>query len=497
MTAHSIPAIRGERLSLREKLCFGCGDFASVLYWQTFMVFLPIFYTDVYGISAAAAGSVILFSRLLDGGVDPVVGMLADRTQTRWGKFRPYLLWVSVPLAVMGVLTFTTPHFSPPGKLAWAYGTFMALMILYTAINIPYTAMLGVLTADSVERTSLSSIKFICAYAASTLVSATLLPMSAAFGHTDRARGWQLSFIIYGATAIVFFLITFAGTRERISPSPEQQTTVVRDLIDLVTNGPWIILLFTTIAMILSSATRASMTVHYFKYFVGSQAVRLPFLGQRIYGFESLVSVFNLVTSLASIAGVFLLPGLVSRWGKKTVFLGLFALSITCSLSFYFLRPDQLAAMFTLHLFGSATGGAVTPVIWAMYADIADYAELKKGRRATGLVFSATSTGMKIGFAFGAAASLWLLSDIGYRANAVQTPAVRHGLVLLMSVIPAAFGLISIVIASFYPLTEARMTEVEKALRSRRTGGRGDAVGLRAGGLPLSGANQAADGIGP
>jgi GPH family glycoside/pentoside/hexuronide:cation symporter len=460
-----------DKLTLREKLCYGCGSFASVLYWQTFMFFLPIFYTDVFGISAAAAGAVMLFSRLLDGAVDPMVGMIADRTETRWGKFRPYLLWICVPLAIAGVLTFTTPDFSPDGKLVWAYATFITLMLLYTAINIPYTAMLGVLTADSVDRTSLSSIQFIYAYAAATVIFATLLPMSSTLGHGNAARGWQLSFIIYGIAAVIFFLIAFSGTRERIHPPKEQKTSVRGDLRDLITNGPWAILLLATLTTVLCSTTRSSMIVHYFKYYVGRQTLALPLIGgARTYDFEAIVSAFTFTGAVASIIGVLLLAWFVKLAGKKPALIILFFVSAASTAAFYVLKPDQLSAMFVLQVVGSCTGGPVSALLWAMFADTADYSEWRNGRRATGLVFSATSMGMKIGLAVGAASALWLLARIGYQANVAQTPQVRHALVLLVSLIPAVLGLVSIVLIVFYPLNTTKMEEIESALKARRAG---------------------------
>jgi GPH family glycoside/pentoside/hexuronide:cation symporter len=458
-----------DKITLREKLCYGCGDFASVLYWQTFTVFLPIFYTDVFGISAAGAGAVILFSRLLDGAVDPVMGMVADRTKTRWGKFRPYLLWICVPFAIVGVLTFTTPNLDGTGKLIWAFVTYNVLLMLYTAINIPYSALLGVLTSDSVERTSFSSIKFIGAYAAGTIVSATLLPMTGALGHGNAAHGWQRSFIVYGTVAVIFFLITFWGTRERIQPPKEQKTSVRRDLTDLFTNGPWIILLFTTFTTVLCTTIRGSMIVHYFKYYVGQQTLALPFTsGARTYGFEFIVSAFTVTGSVSSIIGVLLLAWFVKLVGKKPAFIILFSVSVVSTALLYFLRPDQLPAMFVLQVAGASTGGPVAALVWAMFADTADYGEWKHGRRATGLVFSATSLGMKIGFAIGAAAALWLLSIIGYQANVAQTPEVRHGLVLLVSLIPAVIGVVAITLATFYPLNETRTKEIGIALKGRR-----------------------------
>jgi len=458
-----------EKLTLREKLCFGCGDFASVLYWQTFMVFLPIFYTDVFGISAAAAGGVILFSRLLDGVIDPVVGMIADRTETRWGKFRPYLLWFCVPLAIAGALAFSTPNLSPGGKLVWAYATFIVLMLLYTAINIPYSAMLGVLTDDSVDRTSLSSFQFVGAYVAGTIVSATLLPMASALGHGDAGRGWQLSFIIYGVAATIFFLITFGGTRERIHPAKQQRTSVRRDLLDLISNGPWVILLLVMFTTVLCAVTRSSMTVHYFKYYVGRQTLALPFGGGTTsYDFEAIVSAFGFAGSVASVIGVLMLAWFVRLVGKKPAFIILSLASAASTAAFYVLKPDQLLAMFALQVVGSATGGPISALIWAMFADTADYSDWLNGRRATGLVFSATSMGLKIGYAIGTAAALGLLSMIGYHANAAQTPAVLQGLVLLVSLIPAVLGLVSIVLVVFYPLNSTKMAEIADALNARR-----------------------------
>ncbi|MBN1893542.1 MFS transporter, partial [bacterium] len=239
------------KLKLTEKISYGFGDLASVLYWQTFMLYFTYFYTDVFMIPAATAAALFLFSRIWDGVNDPLMGILADRTKTRWGHFRPFLLWLCVPFAVIGVFTFTVPNFGPTGKLIWAYITFNAMMMIYTAINIPYTALLGVISPDSNERTTVSSVKFLFAFAAGIIVSATLLPMVKAFGKGNEPKGWQMSFIIYGIAAILFFLIAFRGTRERVQPPKEQKSSVKKDLYELVTNKPWLILLATTITFIL------------------------------------------------------------------------------------------------------------------------------------------------------------------------------------------------------------------------------------------------------
>lgn len=462
-----------EKPNLREKLSYGCGDLASVFYWQTFMVYLTYFYTDVFGIAALAAGTMLGLSRGMDAFFDPVMGMVADRTETRWGKFRPFLLWFCVPFAVVGVLTFTTPNLAASGKLVWAWVTYNALMLLYTAINIPYTAMLGVISSDPNDRTALSSIKFVGAFTAGIIISATLLPMSRVLGGGNDARGWQLSFVIIGLAAVAFFLITFFNTRERVRPPPAQKTSVLRDLGDLFTNRPWLILLATTITFILFVAVRSSVTAHYFKYYVGSHTVTLPAFLPKIGGtqewhFEGLVSAFNTSGQIASLAGVMLVPFL-SRWvGRKTAFVTLALVAIASTASFYFLKPDQLGLIYGINLLGSITGGPLSVLLWAMYADTADYAEWKRGRRATGLVFSASIFSQKQGWAIGAWVSLGLMSSVGFKANVVQTPQTLHGLLLLISVIPAAIGILSVLLVLFYPLNEAKLTQIGAELKARR-----------------------------
>jgi GPH family glycoside/pentoside/hexuronide:cation symporter len=219
-----------DRPGVGEKLSYGFGDLASCLYWQTFSVYLLYFYTDVFGITAKAAGILFLFSRIFDGINDPLMGMFADRTKTRWGKFRPFLLWLCVPFAVIGVLTFTTPDISSSGKLIWAFLTYNLMMMTYTAINIPYTSLLGVISADSRDRTQVSSIKFFFAFGAGAIVSASLLPMVKYLGAGNEARGWQLSFVVYGVAATAFWLLTFFFTRERVTPPEGQKTSIGRDL---------------------------------------------------------------------------------------------------------------------------------------------------------------------------------------------------------------------------------------------------------------------------
>jgi GPH family glycoside/pentoside/hexuronide:cation symporter len=473
-TQASAPASTpSEHLGIVEKLSYGLGDLASCLYWQTFMVYLTFFYTDVFGIAALAAGTMIGLSRSLDAFFDPIMGMLADRTVSRWGKFRPYLLWFCVPFAVMGVLTFTVPNYDASGKLVWAWITYNGLMLLYTAINIPYTAMLGVITPNPKERTTLSSVKFVGAYGGNLIVSALLLPMATYFGTSYKGHGWQMSFIVIGLAAIGLFLITFFNTRERVLPPKAQKSSVTQDLKDLFTNVPWLILLAATLTFILFVAVRSSVTVHFFKYYVGARSLTMPtwipkFGGTQEWHFEGLVSAFNTSGAIASLIGVILVPFYARVVGRKVAFVTMFLVAIACTASFYVLKPDQLLLIFGINLLGSITGGPLSALLWAMYADTADYAEWKKGRRATGLVFSASIFSQKQGWAIGAWVALALMQSVGFVANTEQTPGSLHGLVLLMSVIPAALGIVSIVIVLFYPLNEAKVSQIESDLKARR-----------------------------
>jgi len=467
-----------QKLRITEKLSYGFGDFASCLYWQTISTYLLIFYTDIFGITALAAGAMLGISRVSDAFFDPVIGMIADRTKSRWGKFRPFLLYGCVPLAVAGFLTFTVPDFGAKGKLIWAYFTFNALMLIYTTINIPYTAMLGVISPNPNERTALSSIKFVGAFAAGIIVSATLLPMAKVggwLGATTVERGWQMSFVIYGIVAIASFLIVFFNTKERVLPPKAQKTSLGKDLGDLVTNRPWLALLVTTITFILFVALRGNVTAHYFKYYVGQQSITLPsFLpksiaGTQTWGWESLVSVFNTSNQVLSLIGVMLVPFFARLVGRKTAFVILFVIAILSTASFYILKPDQLLLIYGINALGSITGGPLSSLLWAMFADTADYAEWKTGRRATGLIFSASIFATKQGWGVSGGFTLILMSGLGFVANQAQTPESLNGLKELMSIFPAALGVLSLLVLVFlYPLNEKKMSQIESDLKSRR-----------------------------
>jgi GPH family glycoside/pentoside/hexuronide:cation symporter len=474
----AVPDPSTQRLSMREKFSYGFGDLASCLYWQTISTYLLIFYTDIFGITALAAGTMLGISRFSDAFFDPVIGMLSDRTKSRWGKFRPFLLWGCVPMAIAGFLTFTVPDLGDKGKLIWAYLTFNAMMLIYTTVNIPYTAMLGVLSPNPDERTALSSIKFVGAFAGGIIVSATLLPMAKVggwLGATTVQQGWHLAFIIYGIASVIFFLIVFFNTKERVLPPRAQKTSYGKDLNDLVTNGPWVVLLVTTITFILFVALRGNVTAHYFKYYVGSQMITLPsFLpkaiaGTQVWGWESIVSAFNTSTQVFSLVGVMLVPFFARMVGRRTAFILLFMVAILSTASFYVLKPDQLLLIYCINAIGSLTGGPLSALLWAMFADTADYAEWKTGRRATGLIFSASIFATKQGWGISAGFTGVLISALGFVANQAQTPGSLHGLVELMSIFPAALGVLSLLLVAFlYPLNEKKMSAIAADLKVRR-----------------------------
>lgn len=458
-----------DRLPLKEKLSYGCADFASVLYWHTFMVYLTFFYTDIYGISAAAVATMLLVSRVLDGVTDVLIGAWADRTETQWGKFRPFILFGCVPFAVMGVLAFTTPDFEQAGKLIWAYITYNGLMTLYTLVNIPYTALMGVTTPNSAERTKLSSVKFIFAFSAGVVVSATLLPLAEFLGGDNQQRGWQRAFLVYGVVAVVFFLITFLGTKERVKAPVGAGTSIGRDLRQLVNNKPWLILVSITLSYILFIALRSSVSTHYIKYFIydGQPEKPLSFLG-RDFTFVGLTSAFQTLGQVASVAGVLLLGLFSGRVAKKTAFFIAFGISLSSCASYFFLQPGQVGAIFILQALGSFAGAPLPVLLWAMYADTADYGEWKYHRRTTGLVFSASTMSQKFGWAFGAFFALQLLHWVGFEANVVPTESVKRGLVWLVSLLPVGFGVVSIALMIFYPLGDGRMREIARDLEKRR-----------------------------
>lgn len=457
-----------QKLPYLERVCYGFGDLASCLFWMTITFYLLFFYTDVFGMSAAAAGIMIGVSRLLDALFDVVIGMIADRTSTRWGKFRPYILWGAVPLAISAVLAFTTPAFGGTAKIVYAYVTFVTFMFLYSAVNIPYTSLLGVISGDPIERTSASSFKFVGAYLGGFIVSATALPFAAHFGHGSATKGWQATLGIYGIAAIILFVITFMMTRERIQPIAKEKTPIKDDLRDITKNIPWMVLFAATILFILFVCIRLSVTAHYFKYYIGEQEVTI-FGTTHKYGFEVLASAFNTLGQSLSLIGVLLVPWFAKWCGRKRALIILLATALFSTGIFYFFKPNDLVPIFAFQAIGSLAGGPISALLWVLYADTADYSEWKTGRRATGLVFSASIMSNKIGWTVGTVIAGVILATTGFVPHVAQNIDVRNGLKAMMSVIPLVAGIITLaILVLFYKLDEPLMEKVKAELDERR-----------------------------
>ncbi|MBN1153399.1 MFS transporter, partial [candidate division KSB1 bacterium] len=454
-----------KKLKFREKVSYGFGDLACSMFWTLFSMFLLFFYTDVFGISAAAAGTMFLVARLWDTVNDPLMGMIGDRTKTKWGKFRPYLLFVAFPFAIIAILTFTTPDLSSTGRLIYAYITYTFMMMVYTAVNVPYASLLGVMTKDSNERTSLASFRFLGGFTGGLLVTASANSLVEYFGtNGDMAAGYQKTIALYAILAAIFFLLTFAGTKERLDPDEVEASTFKEDLRDLARNKPWFIMLGAAISVLIFNSLRGSAILYYFKYFIGDQHVM--FLGDVSHG--TLSAAFMTSGQVAAILGVVLAIPLASKIGKKNSFMLSGLVCAGLCILFFFVPPHQVSIIFILNIFISMASSLVFPLIWAMYGDVSDYSEWKTGHRATGLIFSSSSMSQKMGWTIGGAISGWILSAFGFIANEVQTEQSILGIRLMISLFAAAGALLSVGFMYFYPLSEKYMHGIKDKLEEAR-----------------------------
>lgn len=458
-----------ERLKLQEKIGYGFGDFASSMFWKIFSVYLLYYYTDVVGIAAAAVGTMFLITRIWDTALDPVIGIISDRTDTKWGKFRPFIFWMAIPFAIAGILTFTAPQLGVTGKLIYAYATYTLMMMVYSAINVPYASLMGVMTANIKERTSLSTFRFIFAFAGSILVLATAEPLVALFSTTGTEdsiqRGWQITMVIYGVIAAVLFYFTFKWTRERIKPPVEQKTSLKADLGDLAKNRPWFVLLGAGVFTLIFNSLRDGSAIYYFKYYFRDQeAFQMPLFDVAI----NYSTLYLVLGQAANIVGVILAKPVSDRIGKKSTFM--YSMFIACLLScvFYAFNENDIFLIFSFQFLISICAGSIFPLLWSMYADIADYSEFQTGRRATGLIFSSSSMSQKLGWTLGGAITGWLLALWGFEANTVQTEEAKTGIRMMLSFIPAIGALLSAVFIMFYRLTDKFMVSVSNELVLRR-----------------------------
>ena len=444
---------------------------ASSMFWKLFGAYLMIFYTDIFGLPAAMVGTMFLVTRIWDSVFDPVIGIIADRTDSRWGKFRPYLLFLAVPFGLIGVLTFYTPPFGNVGKLVYAYITYSLMMMVYSAINVPYASLLGVMSPNPGERNTLSTYRMMFAYIGSFIALLLFMPMVNAFSRhseniADQQTAWLMAVAVIAAICILLFFGCFAWTKERVQPINRQKTSLKADIKDLFHNKPWWILFGSGIGTLVFNSIRDGAAVYYFKYYV----VEENFYTISLFGISFVLSgLFLSVGQMANIIGVILAAPLSNRLGKKKTFAISMLTAAALSVIFFWFDKDDLMWIFIFQCLISICAGCIFPLLWSMYADCTDYSELNTGHRATGLIFSASSMSQKFGWAIGTAVTGWLLSYFGFQANAEQSPETIHGIKLFLSWLPAAAACISVLFIVCYPLGEQKMKDIISKLNLKRT----------------------------
>jgi GPH family glycoside/pentoside/hexuronide:cation symporter len=472
------------KLSVREKIGFSLGDGAANFIFQTIMLLQLSFYTDAFGLTAGVATWLFLVARLWGALCDPIVGFLGDRTRSRWGKFRPWILWTAVPFGIIGFLAFTTPDFGGTAKIIYAYATYILLMSVYSANNVPYSALSGVITGDMVERTSLSSFRFVMVVLATLAIQGLALPMVNHFGQGDSAKGYQITMGIFCAIAILFFIITFATTKERIQPPPQQKTSLKQDLTDLVMNRPWIIMFFVFVMMFTFLAIRNSMLVYYFKYYLNIENQRsfLEAIDKGLFGLLASVgflkegadiagntfSIINIFSQIAALLGIALSKPLAARFGKRNTFLAWLFVAMVFAALVMIVKPEGVSVVCILSILFNFSWGVTMPLPWAMMADVADFSEWKNSRRATGIVFAGVVLGLKVGLAIGGALAAYILKVYGYVANVEQTTTALKGIRFAVSIIPSIAILICVVALFFYDINRKTEYQMQDELAERR-----------------------------
>lgn len=452
-------------LKFSEKLGYGLGDSASNFFFQVFNIFLLYYYTDIFGLSPAAVGTMFIVTKIVDAASDPIMGLIADRTNSRWGKFRPYLLWGAIPYGVCGFAMFANPDFSASGKLIYAYVTYTLMMLAYTAINVPYSALLGVISPSSTERTKVASYRFICAFSAAWIIGTFVTPLKNILGGGDEATGFRLTMIIFAVISILLFWITFATTKERVTPI-KTETNIKADLQALISNGPWLALFLAAIFTLMNVAVRSGSLLYYFKYYVGDD-------GAQIFLIFDKTAVFMSLGLMAMIAGIALTKTLSERFEKRSLLIFLTSLNSATMALFYFIPPEQYWLMVAINCLGSLVIGPTPALVWAMYADCADYGEWKTRRRATALIFSTLQFAQKMGLAVGAGLAGIILSLFGFIANEVQTSTSIAGIRFMFSIMPAMLAAMGAAAIVFYRINSATIRQVEKELAERHSAAAG------------------------
>jgi|SRR5436190_1341193 len=472
-----------QKLSVFEKIGYSLGDLAANLVFQTLVTYLAYFYTDIYGLKANDASAIILTVGLIAAfGFNPIIGAIADRTVSRWGKFRPWILWTAVPLGVIAMLAFSTPDFSYKGKLIYAAVTYTLLLLLYAANNLPYSALSGVITGDMKERNSMSSYRFVAVMFAQFFVQVFMLPIIESAGGGDKAVGIEKVMTWLAIIGTIMLLITFLTTKERIVPKPEQKSSLKEDLGDLFKNRPWVIMLVLTTLVFITLAMKGGSYVYYFKNYVDKESLTsfirpilnaLSNVGINFFGEDPVSAGFGLFNAggiIFMIVGITLSKKFADKYGKRDVFGVNLFLSTLFILFFYFFPAKSVGLMFASQILHGFFYGLTIPLLWAMIADVADFSEWKNNRRATAIIFSAMMVGLKGGLSIGSALLTWILGLFNYVPNsdAVQSATTIEGIKLLVSVFPAIPFLIGAGLLFFYRINKKMETQIETDLKQRR-----------------------------
>jgi GPH family glycoside/pentoside/hexuronide:cation symporter len=455
------PPAASDRIKTREYIGYALGDTASNFFFQTFNIFLTYYYIDVWGIAATALLWMYPIIRLFDAFNDPVMGLIADRTKTRWGKFRPYLLWGAVPYGICGYLMFAGPNLGSTGKLVYAYITYALMLISYTVINVPYSSLLGVISPSSRTRAVASSFRFVGAFGGALLITLFVRPLVKYLGGDDQMLGFRSTMAIFAVASVILFWITFATVKERVKPPPGQKTNATEELGELLRNRPWIMLLIASVFSTTFVALRAGSTLFYFKYVVGDD-------GSSIFLGLDRSTIFLTTGSLGLVIGTACLGSIVRRIDKKYCAAALSTVTGLCFGLFFFLPRDWYGIMLALNMLAQLCAGPTSALTWALYGDVADYGEWKFGRRSTGLVYSASLFSIKTGMVVGGFLLPLFLDRFGYVKDAVQTPAALLGITLAFSIVPGIIALLKAGALMIYPLNQKRVDEIERELADRR-----------------------------
>lgn len=439
-------------LTKKEKIAYGLGDTASNIIFQTVMLFLTFFYTDIFGISPAVVGTMFLVVRIIDAITDPLMGALADKTHSRFGQYRPYLLYLALPFAFISVLAFTTPDLSPSGKIWYAFITYTLLMLAYTAINIPYSALGGVLTADPDERVSVQSYRFVFGMLGGLLVTACTLPLVSFFGQGDQAKGYQLTIAAMSVLGVLLFLLCFKGTRERVKPPADQQLTLKAGLKALWQNPAWRVLSLAALVLLTGMVLKNTLVIYYVKYFL----LR-----------EDLVTTFMTLGMLGNIAGCACAQFVAARVDKVKAYIALQLLAALLCAAGFWVGSSQWQLAIVLHIAWCFFLQMATPMLWAKMADVVDYGQWLTGVRTTGLVYSSVVFFIKLGLAVGGALAGWLLAFYQYQPAAEQTAVTQQGILLSFTLLPALGSVLVAWIMRYYPLHRQQVAQVSADLAAR------------------------------